>query len=167
MSSTVLPAGGRLPRLSTRSIVVASAGTLLFGTLAGVGYAAWSVSATGSSTAQSGTPVVGTVTSATPTTSLYPGGSTPVYFTVSNPNTFPVTYTAATFGTVTVSGDATTCDPATYITTANQTLSIALAAGATSTVQSPAAAIKLADTAPDACQGRTFTIATTVTGQSG
>jgi hypothetical protein len=163
--ATLLPAACRT--LSGKGLVLAAGGTLLVGTASGVAYAAWSVSASGSSQATSGTPVVGTVAVATPVDGLYPGGSTPVYFTVTNPNSFPVTYNAATFGTVSVDGDATTCAPATYISTTNQTISVTVAAGATSTVQSPAGAITMDTTAPDACQGRTFTVATTVTGVSG
>jgi hypothetical protein len=161
----VLPTG-RQRRLPRRSVTLGAV-ALVAVTGGGIAYAAWSVSATGSSQATSGTPVVGTVAVATPVASLYPGGSTPVYFTVTNPNSFPVTYTAASFGTVTVDGDASTCPPATYITTANQAVSVSLAAGATSTVQSPAGAISMTNSAPDGCQGRTFTVATTLTGTSG
>lgn len=161
--NNVLPTGRRgLPR---RTVVLGGAGTVLVAMIGGVAYAAWSVSATGSSRATSGTPVAGVVAVATPTASLYPGGSTGLFFTVTNPNSFPVTYTAQSYGTVTVD-DATAC-PAGNVTVANTTVSISLAAGGTSTVQSPAGAITMASTAPDGCQGRTFTVATTLTGASG
>jgi hypothetical protein len=158
----VLPTGRRT--LTWNSVIAAAAGVTAVGLVGGVAYAAWSVSATGSSQATSGTPVTGTVTVATPVDSLYPGGTTPVYFTVTNPNSFPVTYTAATFGTVTVD-DATAC-PASNVTTANQAVSISVAAKTTSTVQSPAGAISMASDAPNGCQGRTFTVATTLSGAS-
>ena len=161
----VLPSGRRAPRLTRRAVVV-STSTALLAVTAGIGYAAWSVSATGSSQASSGSVSAGVVAVATPVASLYPGASTAVYFTVSNPNAFPVTYNAVTFGTVSVSGDPTTCNPATYVTTTVPTVSIAVAANTTSTVQSPAGAITLSSSAPDACQGRTFTVVTSLTGVS-
>jgi hypothetical protein len=161
----VVPTGAR--GLSRRSTVLGGAGLAVLGVTSAVAYAAWSVSATGSSQATSGTPTVGVVAVATPTASLYPGGSTPVYFTVTNPNSFPVTYNAITFGTVTVAGDQTTCDPATYIITSPPSVSIPLAANTTSTVQTPAGAITLSTSAPDTCQGRTFTVATSLSGVSG
>ncbi len=159
---TVLPTGRRA--LTSNRVMAATVGVTTLGLVGGVAYAAWSVSATGSSQASSGTPVTGTVTVATPVASLYPGGATPVYFTVTNPNSFPVTYTAASFGTVSVD-NATAC-PVSNVTVTNQTVSISLAANTTSTVQSPAGAISMASAAPDGCQGRTFTVATTLSGAS-
>lgn len=159
----IVPTGGRA--LTGKSLVLAAVGAVVLGTVTGVAYAAWSVSATGSSEAKSGTPVTGTVTASTANGDLYPGGDAPVYFTVSNPNSFPVTYTQASFGTITVD-DATAC-PASNITVTTTAVSISLAAGATSTVQTPAGAVALSSAAPDGCQGRTFTIATTLTGTSG
>lgn len=162
--NTILPSKARRS-VSRRAVVGAvTAGAVI--TAGGVGYAAWSVTATGSSQAKSGTPTAGVVAVATPATSLYPGGSTPVYFTVTNPNSFPVTYNAATLGTVTVD-DATACPVSNVTVVANPAVSITLAAGATSTVQSPADAITMVTGAPDGCQGRTFTIATSLSGVSG
>ncbi len=162
---TIVPAGRhRRPRFTPKTVVVGTMAAVVLGA-AGVGYAAWSVSASGSSQATSGTPVAGVVTTATPTSSLYPGGSTGLFFTVTNPNSFPVTYTAQSYGTITVD-DATAC-PATNVTVNNTAVSISLAAGATSTVQSPASAITMSSSAGDGCQGRTFTVATTLTGASG
>lgn len=159
----ILPTGRRL---GTRSgIVLGSTAALGLGVVSGVAYAAWSVSATGSSQATSGAPVTGVVSVATTTASLYPGGSTGLYFTVTNPNSFPVTYTAADFGAVSV--DNSTACPATHVTVVDQAVSISLAAGATSAVQAPAGAISMSSSAPDGCQGRTFTVATTLTGASG
>ena len=108
---TVLPAAARRRRLAGRGLLLGSVGALVVGTASGVAYAAWSVSATGSSQASAGTPTAGVVSVATPTAGLYPGGSTAVYFTVTNPNSFPVTYNALTFGTVTVSGDSAHLQP--------------------------------------------------------
>ena len=82
---------------------------------------------------------------------------------MTNPNSYPITLHAATFGTVT-SDDPTAC-PASNITTNNKTgLSIAVPAGSNGTAVSIPGAVQLASSAPNGCQGRTFTIATTVTG---
>lgn len=164
----VLPGGrhGAPRRPMPRKAAVVAMTTAVVMAAGGVGYAAWSVSAAGSSAAKSGAPVQGLVSVATPADALYPGGSTPLYFTVSNPNAFPVTYTSAAFGAVS-SDDATGCSPADYITTTNQTINVTVAAGATSTVVSPAGAIGMRSSAPDTCQNRTFTVSTTVTGLSG
>ena len=155
----------RRPSLPRRAAVLTTTGVVVLGG-AGAGYAAWTVTASGSSGASSGAPQAGVVSAATPATRLFPGGATPLSFTVTNPNPFPVTYTSVGFGAVSVD-DATACPPATHLTTQNQTVSITLAAGATSSVQTPAGAITMRSTAPDGCQNRTITVATTVSGQSG
>lgn len=160
--NTVLPSRGR--RSLSRRAVVGTVTAVTVATAGGIGYAAWSVNASGSSQAKSGTRTAGVVAVATVTEVLYPGASAPVYFTVTNPNSFPVTYNSATLGTVAVD-DATAC-PVANITLTNPAVSISLAAGATSSVQSPAGAISMSSTAPDGCQGRTFTITTTLAGVS-
>lgn len=149
-----------LPR---RAVVLGTTGAVVLG-VAGVGYAAWTVTASGNSAAASGSPVVGVVTAATPVDKLYPGGSTALYFTVSNPNSFPVTYSTASFGTV--SSSSASCSPTDHITTANQSVTVTVAAGQTSSVLTPAGAITMKQSATDACQNVTFTVATTVTGAS-
>ena len=75
----------------------------------GVATAAWLQTGTGSGSAQATTAVASTIVASTPVADLYPGktgGS--VFFTVSNPNPYPVTFTSLAAGTVT-SGDPTNC----------------------------------------------------------
>ena len=161
--STVTPAraGRQVPR--RRTAVVAGVGLLLLGG-AGVGYAAWSSTANGSSQARSTSAVDLTVTAATGTADLYPGGTGAVYFTVENPNPYPVHLTAADFATVTSDSEAT-C-PASNITVNDQAVNITVPAKTTTVTQSVAGAVGMVTAAPDGCQARTFTIATTLTGQS-
>lgn len=159
-----LPPRRSSARRAGRTVVVTTAAAVVLG-IGGVGYAAWTVSASGTSQASSASIVNGVVSPATPSSLLYPGATTGAAFTVTNPNTFPVIYTAVSFGTVT-SDDALNCPPS-NVTTSNQTVSISLAAGQTSPVQTPAGSVSMLAGAPNACQGRTFSIATTVSGSSG
>ena len=155
MSNTILPTrrGSRL-LLATAAVAAVAAG-------GSVAYAAWSSTATGSSQARSGTASSATVTAASGTAGLYPGASDAVYFTITNPNSFPVTYTTATFGAV-VSSDPALC-PAANVTASDKTgLSITVAANTTSATLSIPAAVTMAANAPDGCQNKTFTIPTTL-----
>ena len=155
MSLTILPtrSGSRVVLAVVTAAAVAAGGS--------VAYAAWTSSATGSSQAKSATASSATVTAAAGTAGLYPGASDAVYFTVTNPNSFAVTYTTATFGAV-VSSDEATC-PAANVTTTDKTgLNITVAANTTSATLSIPTAVSMAANAPDGCQNKTFTITTTL-----
>ena len=161
----ILPTGrhGRPSRtrrplaLTAVAVVVLGGGT--------IAYAAWTANASGSSQAKSLTAVALTVSVDTATAELYPGGSAKVYFTVTNPNPYAVTFTAADFSTV-VSDDETGCPNANITVNDKTGLSINVAANTTSATQSITGAVTMAGTAPDGCQGRTFTVATALTGTS-
>jgi hypothetical protein len=58
--------------------------------LAGIAAAVWSAVGSGSKTGTSGTTVAVTVSPATPTAALYPGGQADVVLTIANSNTSPV-----------------------------------------------------------------------------
>jgi hypothetical protein len=152
------PSRSRKPlAIAATAIVVLGGGT--------VAYGAWSSTASGSSQAKSVTAVALTVTVATGTADLYPSGSGAVYFTVTNTNPYGVSLTAANFGAVT-SSDEVNC-PAANITVNNKTgLSLSVGANTTSGTLSIANAVTMALSAPDGCQGKTFTVATTLTGTS-
>jgi hypothetical protein len=128
-----------------------------------VAFALWSASGVGTSSAKALTAQSLTVTAATATADLYPGFTLgDVFFSVNNPNPYPVTITSMTPGTITTSNPACL---ATNITVASASgLSIAVPANSTATGQTIANVVTMAASAPDACQGVTFTIGLTLTG---
>lgn len=130
---------------------------------AGAAAALWSASGTGSGTARSVSAQAITVTAATGAADLYPGFTGgDVHFTLSNPNPYPVTFTAMTAGTVTSGNPACV---ATNVTVSGATaLSIPVAAGAVNVAQSIPNVVTMIAAAPDACQGVSFEIALTLTG---
>jgi hypothetical protein len=161
----ILPTGrhGR-PSRTRRPLALALVAAVVLGG-GTIAYAAWTASGTGSSEAKSVTAVALTVNVATATAELYPGGSAKVYFTVTNPNPYDVLLTDADFGAVT-SSDEVNC-PASNITVNDKTgLSLSVGAGVTSGTLTITDAVTMALAAPDGCQGKTFTVATTLTGLS-
>ena len=161
----ILPTGRHGRPSRTRrplALAVVAAVVLGGGTLA---YAAWTANASGSSQAKSVTAVAATVTVATGTADLWPGATGKVYFTVTNPNPYPVTFTAADFSTV-ASDDETACPNANVTVNDKTGLTINVAANTTSTTQSITGAVTMSGAAPDGCQGRVFTVATALTGTS-
>ena len=143
-----------------------AAGLVIAGgvTAGGTAYALWSSTGTGSGRAATLSAQTLTVTAVTGTADLYPGASGKLSFTVTNPNPYPVTFTAMTPGTVTSSNQAQ-C-PASNLTVATFAggLSLAVAANATSPTLTIPAAATLALAAPDGCQNKTFDVALTLTG---
>jgi hypothetical protein len=124
----------------------------------------WSADGTGGAQARALTAQGVTVNAATATAQLYPGYSGgDVFFTLTNPNPYPVVFTAMTPGT-TVSSNPSGC-PASNVTVVGASgLSLAAPAGATSTVRSIAGVVSMASAAPDGCQGVTFAITLDLTG---
>lgn len=157
-------------------VVLAALGTVLGG---GVAWAAWTASGTGSAGAQAVVPVTLTVTGGTPTATLYPlpgVGSYPVvtpavgtvWFSTTNPNPYPVAFTQATFGAVTVTPAAgRTCASANVtVPVATRALSLTVAPGQTVTGVAVPSVLSMLTTAPDGCQGASVTVAVTLTGTS-
>lgn len=139
---------------------------------AGVVFALWSAQGTGSGRARATTAVSATVTpvncAATPgCLDLYPGFTDgDVYFTITNPNPYAITFTDMTAGTITVdAGHAAAC-PATSITVDSPVtgLSLVAAAGSTTGQLSIADVVNMISAAPDGCQGASFDIVLTLTG---
>jgi hypothetical protein len=95
---------------------------------------------------------------------LFPGFSGgDVYFTVANSNAFGITYTDMTADTVTSSNE-TAC-PASNVTIEPATgLSLVSPPSATSETLSIADVVSMSVDAPDGCQGVTFDLALTLTG---
>ena len=147
-----------------RAIVAAAMGAVALVALAVPALALWLSSATGSGNARALTATTISVTATTGAADLYPGFTQgKVFFTAANTNPYNVTLTSLTSGTVT-SSDQTNC-PASNVTVANASgLSLLVPAGATAQAGSVANVVTMAPTAPDGCQGVTFTIGLTFTG---
>jgi len=130
----------------------------------GIAAALWSANGSGPGQAKALSAQSLTVTAATGAADLYPGFTGgDVFFTITNPNPYPVTFTSMTAGTVTSSNPAA-C-PSTNVSVANASgLSLAAAASSTSGTQSIANVVTMAAGAPDGCQGATFTINLTLSG---
>lgn len=143
-------------------IAIVVGGALLTG--GGIAAALWSASGSGSGDARALTAQVATVTAATGAADLYPGFTGgDVYFTVTNPNPYPVTFSSMTAGAVTSSNPGACA--ASNVAVANAAgLTLAVGANATSATQSIANVVTMSAGAPDGCQGVTFTIALTLTG---
>lgn len=153
-----------------RAVAIGTAGATVLG--GGLAYAFWSTSASGSGTSGTGTPkplVISSTGVANPA-DLVPGGAGAVGVKIDNTvsggngNNFSVQVSKVNTLTVT-SSDETNC-PAANVT-ANQTLPYtlptAISVGAnTSVTTTIASLVKLSSSAPDLCQGKTFTISLTM-----
>ena len=143
-------------------VAMAIVGVVLTG--GGIAAALWSANGSGPGQAKALSAQSLTVTAATGAADLYPGFTGgDVFFTITNSNPYPVTFTSMTAGTVTSSNPAA-C-PSTNVSVANASgLSLAAAASSTSGTQSIANVVTMAAGAPDGCQGATFTINLTLSG---
>lgn len=147
----------------TRTIIVSGLAVFV-GLSVGVAAALWSSSGTGAGGSQSRTAQTVTVAAATGTADLYPGfDDGDLHFTLANTNPYPITFTSADAGAIT-SSNPTGC-PSSLLTVDDATgLSLDVAASDTSPTETIADVVSLDETAPDACQGVTFSIALTLTG---
>lgn len=142
----------------TRRLATAGFGAVALLLAGGIAYAAWSVFGSGSTTATSTTIAPLGVTT-TVGAQLYPGGTTLLTVTVSNPNPRPVTVTS-----ITQNGAITGC------TTPDLTLTLPAvslpvpAGGSASVVLGPVVAMGTSSSTD--CQGVTFTIPLRATGAS-
>jgi len=134
----------------------------------GIAAAAWLVSGTGPAVSQAATAVNLTVTAGTPVASLYPGATGAVHAHVTNPNPFPVRLTGASFGAVTTAPlSGKTCTASNVTTSGPLTLAtpINMGAGENAPVTVPGV-LQMISTAADGCQGATFTVQMTLSGES-
>jgi hypothetical protein len=131
---------------------------------AGAAFAMWTANGTGSGGAKALTAQTITVTGAAGAGDLYPGFTLgDVGVTLANTNPYPVTFTSMTPGTIT-SSNAGACPASNLTVIPKSGLSILVPAGATNTAASITDVATMATTAPDGCQGITFTIALTLAG---
>lgn len=131
----------------------------------GIAWAVWSANGSGSGRASSLTAQSVTVTAATGTADLYPGFTQgDLFFTLTNANPYPVTFTAMASGAVT-SSDIPNCPSSNVTVAATATgLTLNVAANATSATLSIPNVVTMAAAAPDGCQAKTFDIVLTLTG---
>lgn len=140
---------------------------LTVGALAvGVAFANWTATGTGSGSAQAVTAAASAVTSRAGAADLYPGfNDGDLYFKVTNPNPYPVAFTSATLDSVT-SSDPSGC-PAGNVTVDASAASLAInvpANDTTGTDSSIADVVSMSGSAPNACQGVTFTVNVNLSG---
>ena len=152
----------KLRRFTKRTTAVAV--FLGFLLSAGIAFAAWVASGSGSGTASAITPQTVTVTAHTGTADLFPGADGKVFFTLTNANPYSITYTSATVGTIT-SGDTGNCASSNVTGNTGLTgLTLQVGASTTSGTLSIPAAVHMAHAAPNGCEGVAFTVALTLTG---
>jgi hypothetical protein len=153
-------------RRRRRGLILVVASVLAIVLAGGVAIALWSASGSGSGTTKAITAQTLTVTAAaTPTADLFPGASGALQFTVTNPNPYPVSMTSISYGSVT-SSDQANCPASNLTLAAGGALGtpISVPASSTSGAASVPSAATLGVSAPNGCQGVTFTVAVTLTG---
>jgi hypothetical protein len=161
-------ARSRRGRLTKRSAVA----TILVGTVfaAGIAFAAWTASGTGSGYAKatSAEDLTTVDVSATTSATLYPGADGDVQLEIDNPNPYPVRVTGValnTLGSITVDGAHAACNVASLTFTDQTGLTLDIGAG-TSAPFTLTGAIHMGGGANDSCQGATFTIPVSLSGAS-
>lgn len=151
-------------RVRTRNKMAAAVIALTVMLTAGVAVALWTANGSGSGNARALTAQTVTVTATTGAADLYPGFTGgDVHFTLTNPNPYPVTFDTMTAGAITSSNPGA-CPASNVSATGASGLSLAVGANATSAAQSIANVVSMQSSAPDGCQGVTFTVALTLTG---
>jgi hypothetical protein len=134
-------------------------------TAAGIAFAAWTASGTGSGSAKATSAQGLVVTAGTASGDLYPGGVGNVQLHVQNPNPYAVTITDVT-GNGAITSDNATCTPNSGVTfTAQHGLSQGVPANSSANITLTGAAA-MATTSDNACQGATFTIPVSVSAHS-
>ena len=157
---------GRVKRFVRGLALVVAA--LALGLGAGAAYAYFVAGGSGTGSGAIDSPAGITVTAATGAADLIPGGTGAVYFTLGNPNSFSSSFSSVTSASV-VSSSSGSC-PIGNLSVA-QTLPYSISplvvgANSTSGAESISDFVQLASTAPNACQGATFTVSLTLTGNS-
>lgn len=165
----------RRPSRCTRAVAV-GAFALLPMAVGGGAYAYWSATGTGVATASSTTAEPLAVrAAAAPFVGLFPGKTTDLGFVLSNGNGYPVSLTKLSSVSVR-SSDETACPGAVHIALPAEVKTglgeggyvlpspIGVPAGSTGTSASLAGLITMVTSAPDACQGKTFTVSLSFAG---
>jgi hypothetical protein len=158
-----------LRNLSNKRRVIGVAVTVLVLGVVGLVYAAWTTSGTGSGYAEAGTAQDLTTVdvSASTAASLYPGTDGDVEIRIKNPNPYPVEVTDISGnGAVTADTGHASC-ATTGVTFTDQTsLSITVPANGGETQTTLSSAAHMSNASDNGCQGATFTIPVSISGQS-
>ena len=152
--------------------VAGAAGALAVGLGGGAAFAFFMSQGVGSGSGYTtaGGPVTIEVTATTGKADLLPGAAGAAYFTLHNANSSSVTFHQVASGATVVSDNTSLC-ASSYVSIA-PTLpytiptAVTVSPGGTSGIQSIASLVKLAANAPGTCQGVTFTMTLTLSGQS-
>ncbi len=151
----------RLPRRLSLTAVV-FAGLMA----AGIAFAAWTATGTGSGYAKATTAQALTTVdvSATTAATLYPGATGDVELEISNPNPYPVRVTSVTGnGAITASDPGCNAGSVSFTDQDPVTLDVPASGSASFTLSG---AVTMGAAANDACQGAVFTIPVSLSGQS-
>jgi hypothetical protein len=151
-------------RLVRRSTVLAALLGLL--AAAGIAFAAWTATGTGSGYAKAKTaqPLTTVDVSATTPATLYPGATGDVLLKIHNPNPYPVVVTDVTGnGSITASNGSCNVASVTFTNQTGLSLNVPASSDATFTLSG---AVQMSTAANDNCQGATFTIPVALSGTS-
>jgi hypothetical protein len=157
----------KLRKRITRASVLT--GVLL---MAGVAFAAWTASGTGTGYAKAVTAqALSTLdVSAQTSADLYPGGDGDVKLKISNPNAYPIEITDVSGeGAITTASDDAACDASTGVSFEDQSysngsgLDVPANGSATFTLSD---AVSMSNASANACQGEVFEIPVSLSGQS-
>lgn len=154
----------KLRRPGRRSAILALALGLLFA--AGIAFAAWTATGTGSGYAKATTaqPLTTVDVSASVAATLYPGATGDVELRISNPNPYPVVVSDVTGnGAITASDPACNVASVSFSDQTGLSLNVPASNAATFTLSG---AVQMSSAANDNCQGATFTIPVALTGSS-
>ncbi len=133
-----------------------------------VAFASWLASGTVNGYAKAQTAQNLTTTVATPTATLYPGATGDVSIVIVNPNPYDVIVTdvVGSGAIVTTPTDAA-CDASTGVTFTDQhALTLAVPANSAGTAFTLTGSVAMSNASVNACQGETFAIPVTLTGDS-
>jgi hypothetical protein len=147
-----------------------TAGGIVVGAMlaAGVAFAAWTATGSGSGYAKATTAQALTTVdvSATTPATLYPGATGNVKLSISNPNPYPVTVSSVSGNGAITSDKGAACNASTGVTYSNQTgLSLAVPAAGSATF-TLTGAVAMSNASDDSCQGAVFTIPVSLSGAS-
>jgi len=133
-------------------------------TTAGVAFAAWTSTGSGTGSAASTTSVDSEISPGTLGVDLYPGANEPVQVSITNPNDYPVEVTSISAGASQATGEAEDCDDASVFSDAvgdgsagvlQSDGSTTIAAGGSGTYT---LRVRMIGDAHDACKDQTFTL---------